>query len=136
MGDRQSVLIFLGIPLVAGFLTRRIGTRRASEWYEETFLPRIGPSPLGLLFTIVVMFALQGEAITSLPLDVVRIAIPLLVYFVVMFSVSFSRQGVGVSYRAPDALLHGRVNNFELAIAVASRVRHDVRPRLRASSVR
>ena len=82
-----SVLVFLGIPLVLGYLTRRIGeARRGREWYEETFLPRIGPFALyGLLFTIVVLFALQGETILAEPADVVRIALPLLVYFALMW---------------------------------------------------
>ena len=83
--------MFLGIPLVAGYLTRRIGERRKGrEWYETRFLPRIGPLALyGLLFTIVVLFALQGETILAEPLDVARIAVPLLVYFAVMWSGSF-----------------------------------------------
>lgn len=82
----RSVLIFLGIPLAAGYLSRRIGEKaRGREWYESRFLPRVGPWALyGLLFTIVVLFALQGEQITSRPLDVVRIALPLLVYFAIM----------------------------------------------------
>ena len=82
-----SVLVFLGIPLVLGYLTRRIGeARRGREWYEETFLPRIGPFALyGLLFTIVVLFALQGETILAEPWDVLRIALPLLVYFALMW---------------------------------------------------
>ena len=85
------MLIFLGIPLVAGYLTRRIGVRtKGRDWYESTFIPRIGPFALyGLLFTIVVMFALQGEAITSDPFAVLSIAVPLLVYFAIMWSVSF-----------------------------------------------
>ncbi|NYK72630.1 arsenic resistance protein, partial [Salmonella enterica] len=82
-----SVLIFLGIPLVAGFLTRILGERaKGRTWYEERFLPKIGSWALyGLLFTIVLLFALQGDAIISAPGDVARIALPLLVYFVVMF---------------------------------------------------
>ncbi|MDQ3647676.1 MAG: ACR3 family arsenite efflux transporter, partial [Actinomycetota bacterium] len=88
----RTVLIFLGIPLAAGYLTRREGIRRRGErWYSETFLPRIGPMTLyGLLFTIVMLFAIQGEAITDKPLDVALIAVPLLVYFLVMFLVSFA----------------------------------------------
>jgi arsenite transporter len=84
----KSVLIFLGIPLLAGFLTRLIGERRkGTEWYEQQFLPRIGPIALyGLLFTIVILFALQGDAITDAPFDVARIALPLLVYFAVMWA--------------------------------------------------
>ena len=120
----RTVLIFLGIPLVAGYLTRRIGIRRRGErWYQEQFLPRIGPVALyGLLFTIVMLFALQGDAITSQPLDVVRIAIPLLVYFFVMFFVVVrARQGDRArAIRAPRTLAFTAAsNNFELAIAVA-----------------
>ncbi len=87
----KSVLIFLGIPLLAGFLTRTIGeARKGTDWYEGTFLPRIGPIALyGLLFTIVVLFALQGEQITDNPLDVARVAVPLLVYFALMWGGSF-----------------------------------------------
>src|SRR5690606_34791805 len=82
-----SVLVFLGIPLVAGFLTRTIGEKaKGREWYEDSFLPRLGPWALyGLLFTIVVLFALQGDAITNQPFDVVRIALPLLAYFPISF---------------------------------------------------
>ncbi len=119
----RSVLIFLGIPLVAGFLTRVIGERRRSaEWYESTFLPRIGPLALyGLLFTIVVLFALQGDQITDRPIDVARIALPLLVYFAIMWFGSFwlgrrlklaYDRNVSISFTAAG-------NNFELAIAVA-----------------
>ena len=102
-----SVLVFLGIPLVAGFLTRFLGEKaRGRQWYEERFLPRLSPFALyGLLFTIVLLFALQGDAITSNPLDVSRIAVPLLVYFVVMFfgALLLSR-AVGLNY----ALLRSR----------------------------
>jgi ACR3 family arsenite transporter len=119
----RTVLIFLGIPLVAGYLTRRIGIRRRGErWYQEQFLPRIGPVALyGLLFTIVMLFALQGDAITSQPLDVVRIAIPLLVYFFVMFFASFALgKAIGLSYpRTGTLAFTAASNNFELAIAVA-----------------
>jgi len=96
----KSVLIFLGIPLAAGFLTRLIGERRkGTEWYEGTFLPRIGPVALyGLLFTIVILFALQGDAITDAPWDVVRIALPLIVYFAVMWGGSFA---IGVALGLP-----------------------------------
>ena len=119
----RTVLIFLGIPLVAGYLTRRIGLRRRGErWYRERFLPRIGPVALyGLLFTIVMLFAIQGDAITSQPLDVVRIAIPLLVYFFVMFFASFALgKAIGLSYpRTSTLAFTAASNNFELAIAVA-----------------
>ena len=88
----KNVLIFLGIPLLAGYLTRRLGERaKGRDWYESRFLPRIGPVALyGLLFTIVILFALQGEAITSSPLDVARIALPLLAYFSLMWAGSFA----------------------------------------------
>src|SRR5690606_32623768 len=87
----RSVLIFLGVPLLAGFLTRVAGERaKGVAWYEQKFLPRIGPTALyGLLFTIVVLFALQGERITDEPWDVARIALPLLAYFAMMWSGSF-----------------------------------------------
>ncbi len=118
----KAVLIFLGLPLVLGYLTRRVGiARRGRLWYEETFLPRIGPWALyGLLFTIVVMFALQGDAITSDPLAVVSIAVPLLVYFAIMWGVSFlvgSRSGMAYPTTATLAFTAAG-NNFELAIAV------------------
>jgi ACR3 family arsenite transporter len=119
----RTVLIFLGIPLVAGYLTRRVGIRRRGEqWYREGFLPRVGPIALyGLLFTIVMLFALQGDAITSQPLDVVRIAVPLLVYFFVMFFASFALgKAIGLSYpRTSTLAFTAASNNFELAIAVA-----------------
>ena len=118
----KAVLIFLGIPLLAGYLTRRIGLRtKGKDWYEQTFIPRIGPFALyGLLFTIVVMFALQGAAITSDPLAVVSIAIPLLVYFAIMWGVSFvlGRRS-HMSYPKTATLAFTAAgNNFELAIAV------------------
>ncbi len=119
----KSVLIFLGIPLLAGFLTRLIGERRkGTEWYENTFLPRIGPVALyGLLFTIVVLFALQGDAITSEPFDVARIALPLLIYFAIMWGTSFAiGLKMGLPYdRNTTVAFTAAGNNFELAIAVA-----------------
>ncbi len=119
----RTVLIFLGIPLAAGFLTRRIGLkRRGREWYERRFIPRIAPITLyGLLFTIVLLFAIQGDKITSRPLDVVRIASPLLAYFAVMWFAGF---GAGRLMRLPYAQTASLAftvasNDFELAIAVA-----------------
>jgi ACR3 family arsenite transporter len=119
----KYVLIFLGIPLVAGFLTRTFGERaRGREWYEEKFLPKIGPFALyGLLFTIVVLFALQGGTITSQPVDVLRIALPLLAYFGLMWGLSFwfgKRVGLGYA-RSTTLAFTAAGNNFELAIAVA-----------------
>jgi ACR3 family arsenite transporter len=119
----KSVLIFLGIPLLAGFLTRLIGERRkGTEWYEHTFLPAIGPVALyGLLFTIVILFALQGDAITDAPWDVARIAIPLLVYFALMWVGSFAAGlKLGFPYERNTSIAFTAAgNNFELAIAVA-----------------
>ncbi|WCO65335.1 ACR3 family arsenite efflux transporter [Iamia majanohamensis] len=119
----RAVLIFLGIPLLAGYLSRVVGGRtRGRDWYEGRFLPRIGPVALyGLLFTIVVLFALQGEAITSEPLDVARIAVPLLVYFALMWVGAFAlglRLGLPYDRNATVAFTAAG-NNFELAIAVA-----------------
>jgi arsenite transporter len=119
----RAVLVFLGVPLAAGYVTRLVGERRKGiEWYEGTFLPRIGPVALyGLLFTIVVLFALQGEAITSEPLDVVRIALPLLAYFALMWTSAFAlglRMGLDYDRNATVAFTAAG-NNFELAIAVA-----------------
>ncbi|MBK5222229.1 MAG: ACR3 family arsenite efflux transporter [Acidimicrobiia bacterium] len=119
----KSVLIFLGIPLLAGFLTRTIGERRkGTEWYEQRFLPRIGPVALyGLLFTIVILFALQGEQITGRPLDVARVAVPLLIYFALMWFGSFAAgYRLGLPYdRNTSVAFTAAGNNFELAIAVA-----------------
>ena len=118
-----SVLIFLGIPLIAGYLSRRLGERRwGRAAYERSFLPRVGPWALyGLLFTVVVLFALQGKQITSQPLDVARIALPLLAYFALMWGGGFLLgRGLGMSYERTTTLAFtGAGNNFELAIAVA-----------------
>ncbi len=119
----KSVLIFLGIPLLAGFLSRRLGERRwGREAYEQSFLPRIGPWALyGLLFTIVVLFALQGDQITQRPWDVARIALPLLAYFALMWGGGFLLgAGLGLGYARTTTLAFTAAgNNFELAIAVA-----------------
>ncbi|WP_245679337.1 ACR3 family arsenite efflux transporter [Actinomadura hibisca] len=119
----RSVLIFLGVPLVAGYLTRRLGERaRGRAWYEQEFLPRVGPAALwGLLFTIVILFALQGEQITARPWDVARIAVPLLVYFALMWAGSFAiGRAIGLGYERTTTLAFTAAgNNFELAIAVA-----------------
>jgi arsenite transporter len=119
----RSVLVFLGVPLLAGFLSRRLGERsRGREWYEETVLPRVGPWALyGLLFTIVILFALQGDAIASKPLDVARIAVPLLAYFAVMWGGGFALgAALGLGYARTTTLAFTAAgNNFELAIAVA-----------------
>jgi arsenite transporter len=119
----KSVLIFLGIPLVAGYLTRRYGEQaKGRQWYESTFLPRIGPWALyGLLFTIVILFALQGDQITSRPLDVVRIALPLLAYFAIMWTGGYLvGAALKLGYpRTTTLAFTSAGNNFELAIAVA-----------------
>jgi ACR3 family arsenite transporter len=118
-----TVLIFLGIPLVAGYLTRTLGERaRGRQWYETQLLPRIGPVALyGLLFTVVVLFALQGNTITSEPLDVARIALPLLGYFALMWFGGFAiARWLHLSYQRTSALAFSAASNdFELAIAVA-----------------
>ena len=119
----RIVLVFLGIPLVAGYLTRRWGERsRGVEWYESTLLPRLAPWALyGLLFTVVILFALQGETITSQPFDVARIALPLLAYFGIMWAFSFALGlRLRMSYPKNAAMsFTAASNNFELAIAVA-----------------
>ncbi|MBF6277685.1 ACR3 family arsenite efflux transporter [Nocardia nova] len=119
----KSVLIFLGIPLVAGFLTRRLGEKaRGRDWYESKLLPRIGPWALyGLLFAIVILFALQGHQITSRPWDVARIALPLLAYFAIMWGGGYLYgRTIGLGYQRTTTLAFTAAgNNFELAIAVA-----------------
>ncbi|HEV7930923.1 MAG TPA: ACR3 family arsenite efflux transporter [Actinomadura sp.] len=118
-----NVVIFLGVPLAAGFLTRRFGEKSLGrDRYESGFLPKIGPFALyGLLFTIVILFALQGKTITSRPLDVVRIALPLLAYFAIMWFGTFALgKAIGLAYdRTATLAFTAAGNNFELAIAVA-----------------
>lgn len=119
----KAVLIFLGLPLVAGFLTRKIGLRRKGEnWYQSRFIPRISPFALyGLLFTITIMFALQGKAIADDPISVAKIALPLLVYFAIMWTLSFALGAwIGLKYAKSATLAFTAAgNNFELAIAVS-----------------
>ena len=119
----KSVLIFLGVPLLAGYLTRRtLVARHGEAWYTGSFMPRFGPTALvGLLYTIVLMFAMQGDRILDLPLDVLRIALPLLVYFAIMFGLAFALSvKLGFGYPETASLSFTAAgNNFELAIAVA-----------------
>src|ERR1035437_3825900 len=119
----ETVAIFLGIPLVAGYLTRTWGERlKGRTWYETKFLPRLGPFALyGLLYTVVILFALQGHTITSRPGDVARIALPLLCYFAIMWTGSFALgRAIGLPYdRTATLAFTAAGNNFELAIAVA-----------------
>ena len=119
----RSVLIFLGVPLAAGYLSRRFGERaKGRDWYEGRFLPRIGPiALLGLLFTIVILFALQGDQITGHPLDVARIGLPLIAYFAIMWAGSFALgTSLALGYERSTTLAFTAAgNNFELAIAVA-----------------
>lgn len=119
----KAVLIFLGVPLVAGFFTRKFGVKvKGASWYENIFIPKVGPFALyGLLFTIIVMFALQGQKITQSPGEVVQIAIPLLIYFLIMWGISYLfGKRVGLPYEKTTTLAFTAAgNNFELAIAVS-----------------
>ena len=119
----KAVALFLGVPLIAGYVTRKVGVaRKGAPWYDDVLMTKLGPTALvGLLYTIVLMFAMQGHRILELPFDVVRIALPLLVYFAVMFGLAFwlSRR-LGFGYEATASLSFTAAgNNFELAIAVA-----------------
>jgi arsenite transporter len=119
----RSVGIFLGVPLVAGYVTRKtLVARKGGAWYDDVFMPKFAPTALlGLLYTIVLMFAMQGHRLLELPLDVVRISLPLLVYFAVMFGLAFSlSRRLGFDYETTASLSFTAAgNNFELAIAVA-----------------
>ncbi len=124
MGEiARSVLIFLGVPLVAGYLTRKLlVARKGTSWYDGVFMPKFGPTALlGLLYTIVLMFAMQGHRILDLPVDVLRIAAPLLAYFAIMFGLAFwLSMRLGFDYETTASLSFTAAgNNFELAIAVA-----------------
>jgi ACR3 family arsenite transporter len=119
----RSVLIFLGIPLLAGAATRlTLVPRKGADWYDNVLMPKIGPTALlGLLYTIVLMFSMQGDKIVDLPFDVLRIALPLVAYFITMFTLAFvTSKRLGFSYQETAALSFTAAgNNFELAIAVA-----------------